>query len=132
MKTPHKHVFTLIAAATVLALSAGCEKKTTTTTTAPGTTNSTTTVTTTPSAERTMDKVGGAVGDAAITAKVKTALLADDSVKGLRIDVDTRDGIVSLTGTVDNPGNIERAATLAKAVDGVKSVDNKLTGTAPR
>jgi osmotically-inducible protein OsmY len=53
------------------------------------------------------------VVDAAITAKVKTALLADPDVKALRIDVDTRDGIVTLNGSVTNPSNVERVASIA-------------------
>ena len=60
------------------------------------------------------------------------AMLADADVKGMRIDVDTRNGVVTLTGTVDHARNIERAATLAKGVEGVKSVDHRLTGNGPR
>ena len=124
-----------IALAAVL-LASGCEKKRETVSTPAGTTT-TTTVTPTPSATQAanqtmssassaMNKAGEAIGDAAITAKVKTALLADADVKGLKVDVDTKDGVVTLTGNADNKANLERAATVAKGVEGVKSVENKL------
>jgi hyperosmotically inducible protein len=74
-----------------------------------------------------MNKAGDAAGDAAITGKVKTKLLADPDVKGLAIDVDTKDGVVTLNGSADKAGNVDKAVTIAKNTDGVKSVDNKLT-----
>jgi len=142
MKATQKHSPALIAVAVItLALSAGCEKKTTTAVTtpavtapavtAPETSTSTTTVTPTPGAERALNNAGDTLADAALTTKVKTALLADADVKGLRIDVDTRNSVVTLAGAVDNAGNMERAAALARGVEGVVSVDNRLT-LAPR
>lgn len=65
--------------------------------------------------------------DATITAKVKTALLADDQVKGLQIDVDTSDQVATLTGTAQDPGVRQRAEQLALQVDGVKSVRNNIS-----
>ncbi|MBA3508212.1 MAG: BON domain-containing protein, partial [Betaproteobacteria bacterium] len=91
MTSPQNHRLTVIAVtALVLALGAGCEKKTTTTgtapsTTPPATTSSTTTVTPAPSVDKAMTKTGDMVADSAITAKVKTAMLADSDVKGLQI-----------------------------------------------
>lgn len=132
MKARQWRLLTSLAmAASALALIAGCEKTTTTTGTAPGTTTTTTTVTPTPSVERALDKAGDALSDAAVTTKVKATMLADPDVKGLQIDVDTRNGAVTLNGAVDNARNIERAAALAKSVEGVKSVDNRLTVKAP-
>ena len=113
-----------------LALLAGCEKKTTTVDTPAGTT-STTTVSPTPAASQAVTRAGDAIADTAITAKVKTAFLADPDVKGLQVEVDTRDGVVTLSGTLDKAANVERAATLAKGIEGVKSVDNRLTVKAP-
>lgn len=78
-----------------------------------------------------VDKAGDTMGDAALTAKVKTALLADSDVKGLKIDVDTKDGVVTLSGEIDQKANVEKAETIAKGIDGVKSVDNRLTAKAP-
>jgi hyperosmotically inducible protein len=75
---------------------------------------------------RALDKAGDAIGDAAITAKVKSAFLADEAVKGLQIDVDTSNGVVTLTGTLDQRTHIERAESIAKRIDGVKSVQNRL------
>lgn len=129
MRTAKQSVLTLSAIALVTGgLLSGCEKKTTTTTTPTGTAT-TTTVSPTASAATTADRVGDAASDAALTAKVKTALLADDEVKGLRIDVDTRNGVVTLNGTADTAAHVSRAETVAKGVDGVKSVENKLTAT---
>jgi hypothetical protein len=71
-------------------------------------------------------KVTGAVEDSVITTKVKAALLADNQVKGTEIHVDTSNGVVQLSGTVDNKEQISKAESLAKNVEGVKSVDNKL------
>ncbi|HVF64749.1 MAG TPA: BON domain-containing protein [Casimicrobiaceae bacterium] len=105
---------------------AACEKQTTTTTTG-NTTTTTTTYKPAPGVTQAVDKATAATADAAITAKVKTALLADPEVKGLQINVDTRDGAVTLAGALDKAANIERAVTLARGVEGVKSVDNKLT-----
>lgn len=71
--------------------------------------------------------------DASLTTQVKTALLADPEMQALTINVDTRDGIVQLSGFVDSREQTEKAATIAAAVDGVRSVDNKLdlrTGSA--
>ena len=77
-------------------------------------------------ASRAADKAGAAVDDGAITAKVKTALLADPDVKGLMIDVDTKNGVVTLKGTADKPANRDRAVAIAKDTSGVKSVENQL------
>jgi hyperosmotically inducible protein len=103
-----------------------CDKKTTTTSTPAGTAT-TTTVTPSPSATTAVNTAGAAVSDSAVTAKVKTALLADDNVKGLKIDVDTSGGVVTLNGTADSQANMTKAQTIARGIEGVKSVENKLT-----
>ena len=72
------------------------------------------------------DKAGTAIDDSAITAKVKTALLADPDVKGLMIDVDTKNGVVTLKGTADKKVNRDRAVAIAKDTGGVKSVEDQL------
>jgi len=120
----------LVAAAAAAALSgsflAGCQQRTTTVDTPAGRT-STTTVAPNPTAAETMSRAGGVAGDAAITAKVKTALLADPDVKALQIDVDTHDGVVTLNGTADGRNNVDKAGQIAKGIDGVKSVENRMT-----
>ena len=72
-------------------------------------------------------KAGAVVGDSAITAKVKTAFMADPDVKALQIDVDTKDGVVALKGKVDGRTNVDKAVQIARGIEGVKSVDNQLT-----
>lgn len=69
---------------------------------------------------------GQYVDDKVITAKVKAALVEDPGVKALQIKVETYEGVVQLSGFVDNPDQITRAADIAKGVEGVKSVKNDL------
>ena len=70
--------------------------------------------------------IGTEIDDTAITTKVKTALLADDYVKGLDIKVETRKGVVQLSGYVDNQTQIDKAVAIAKGIKGVKHVYNKM------
>ena len=72
------------------------------------------------------DRAGNAAADATLTTKVKTKLLADERVGGLKIDVDSKDGVVTLTGTVATATEKNAAVALAKGTDGVKSVVDKL------
>ncbi len=73
------------------------------------------------------EKAGAAVSDAATTAAVNAKLVADSELSAIRIDVDTKDGVVTLNGPAPNAAAKERATTIAQAVDGVKSVNNHLT-----
>lgn len=70
--------------------------------------------------------VGTEIDDSAITTKVKTALLADGYVKGLDIKVETRKGVVQLSGYVDSQAQIDKAVAITKGIKGVKHVDNKM------
>ena len=72
-------------------------------------------------------KGGAAATDATITTKINLALVADDQLKALQINVDTKDGKVVLTGVAPDAGSRDRATAMAKAVDGVVDVDNRLT-----
>lgn len=74
---------------------------------------------------------GAYLGDSAITAKVKAAIVAEPDLSALEIKVNTSDGVVTLTGTVDTQQKIERAAQVAQTIDGVKTVDNQLSLKAP-
>lgn len=65
-------------------------------------------------------------GDAWITTKVKMALLTDEAVDGLDVDVDTFDGRVTLHGTVDSAVEKAEAETLARGIQGVTDVRNLL------
>ena len=69
----------------------------------------------------------GYAGDTAITSEVKAKLLADDIVPSRNVKVETNAGAVYLTGTVASAAQAERAAEIAKAVSGVKSVRNDLS-----
>lgn len=70
--------------------------------------------------------VKGYAGDTATTSEIKAKLLADDIVPSRKVKVETTDGVVQLSGTVDSQAQIDRAESIAKAVDGVKSVKNDL------
>jgi osmotically-inducible protein OsmY len=70
--------------------------------------------------------VGDTVDDATITAQVKTSLLNDPQVAGLRIDVDTFKGVVTLSGAVKSPAERDKAVTLARQVKGVSDVKSTL------
>jgi hyperosmotically inducible protein len=72
-------------------------------------------------------KAKDVTADASITAAVKTKLLADTKVGGLKIDVDTKDNVVTLTGNVKSAAERDEAVRLAKTTTGVKSVVSKLT-----
>jgi hyperosmotically inducible protein len=76
--------------------------------------------------EQAVQSVTTTATDMAITTKVKTALAADDQLSALKIEVDTVQGVVSLTGPAPSAEAAERATTLAKAVEGVTEVQNKL------
>jgi hyperosmotically inducible periplasmic protein len=67
------------------------------------------------------------VDDGAITMKVKVALAGDPRTKAHQVNVETREGVVQLSGFVDNSEAKSTAEELAKAVDNVKSVDNELS-----
>ncbi|UXY10336.1 molecular chaperone OsmY [Kosakonia sp. ML.JS2a] len=70
--------------------------------------------------------VKGYAGDTATTSEIKAKLLADDVVPSRKVKVETTDGVVQLSGTVDSQAQSERAESIAKAIDGVKSVKNDL------
>lgn len=70
--------------------------------------------------------VKGYAGDTAITSEVKAKLLADDIVPSRKVKVETTEGVVQLSGTVDSLAQSDRAESIAKAIDGVKSVKNDL------
>jgi osmotically-inducible protein OsmY len=68
------------------------------------------------------------ISDAAITAAVKTKLLADPTVGGLKIDVDTQNGVVTLTSDgMNSQAEIDSALGTARQTEGVKDVQNRMT-----
>jgi hyperosmotically inducible periplasmic protein len=76
--------------------------------------------------EQAVEAASDSATDLAITAKVKTALAADDQLSAVGINVDTDNAVVSLRGPAPTKEAAERATVLAQAVDGVSSVNNML------
>jgi hyperosmotically inducible protein len=72
------------------------------------------------------DKTATVAEDAAITAKVKAAILAEPGLKSLQINVDTNGATVTLSGNVDNADLRERAKQIASSTSGVKGVVDQL------
>ena len=70
--------------------------------------------------------VSATVDDAAITASVSAGLAKDPDLSAIKIDVDTKGGAVSLKGPAPTAAAKSRAEEIAKAVQGVKSVNNQL------
>ncbi len=62
------------------------------------------------------------VDDTWITTKVKSSLLADTDVSGLDIKVDTVNGVVTLSGQVDQQAQIAHAERIARGIKGVTDV----------
>jgi hyperosmotically inducible periplasmic protein len=71
--------------------------------------------------------VGTEIDDSVVTARVKSALLADPDVKSYGFKVETRKGEVQLSGFVDNQTLIDHAIVVVRGVAGVKSIDNKVS-----
>lgn len=66
------------------------------------------------------------VDDAALTARVKAALLDDEQVAGSRFDVNVYQANVTLGGVTDDPAEARRAEEIARSVSGVKSVKSTI------
>ncbi len=71
--------------------------------------------------------VSGKVADAVITTEINAELAKDSRLSALKINVDTVEGKVSLSGSAPDAESKARATQLAEAVKGVASVDNQLT-----
>lgn len=69
---------------------------------------------------------GEYIDDTVITAKVKAAIMGDESLKVMEINVETFKGVVQLSGFVKSPADIDRAVDVARNVKGVKSVKNDI------
>ena len=75
---------------------------------------------------RTHESTGEYVDDSVITTKVKSLLANDDFLKSFQISVESRKGIVQMSGFVDSQKTVDKAGQIARGVDGVKSVRNDL------
>jgi osmotically-inducible protein OsmY len=69
---------------------------------------------------------GQYVDDTAISTKVKAQFVRDPVVKASQVNVETMQGVVQLSGFVDTPQEAERAAQLARNVEGVRGVRNDI------
>ena len=72
------------------------------------------------------DATRRAINDGALTSKIKAKMALDDSVKALQIDVDTKAGVVTLTGAVRSEAERQRAVALARETQGVTQVVDRL------
>ena len=124
MNTRQRMTLLAVALASTGLLAAGCGERSTE---KVSSTVDRTTTTIAANTEQAANKATGMVGDAAITGQVKAAMIAEPGLKSMQIDVDTKNGIVTLTGAVDSAANKDRAVQLAQNVSGVLSVVDNMT-----
>lgn len=72
------------------------------------------------------------VNDSWITTKVKADLLVTEETKGLDINVTTTNGVVTLSGKLDNAMQVDKAVAVARGIRGVVSVDATTLTVKPR
>jgi osmotically-inducible protein OsmY len=72
------------------------------------------------------ESTGEYIDDSVITTKIKTKLATDDFLKSFQIGVESRKGIVQLSGFVNSQDAVDKAGKIASGVEGVKSVKNNL------
>ncbi|MEO8020687.1 BON domain-containing protein [Polaromonas sp.] len=73
--------------------------------------------------------VGEKIDDMTITAKVSGNLAQDPDLSAIKINVDTKDGVVTLNGPAPTAAAKDKATAIAKGVQGVSSVNNQLMVT---
>ncbi|MCA1766679.1 MAG: BON domain-containing protein [Idiomarina sp.] len=76
--------------------------------------------------EEKAEEAGEYVDDAVITTKVKAVIFEDDNLSSMDINVETNNGIVQLSGFVENEADIDTAENLAATVKGVKDIENDI------
>jgi osmotically-inducible protein OsmY len=72
------------------------------------------------------ESTGEYIDDSVITTKIKAQLAADDFLKSFQIGVESRKGIVQLSGFVNSQNAVDKAGQIARGVKGVISVKNDL------
>jgi hyperosmotically inducible periplasmic protein len=77
-------------------------------------------------AARAAQRVDETLAEAALTTKIKAKIALDDTVKSSDVHVHTKDGVVTLTGTVSSEAKQERILQLARETSGVQSVVNEI------
>lgn len=75
---------------------------------------------------KTVGSVMGTADDLAITASVSAGFAKDADLSAIKIDVDTKNGNVTLTGPAPTAAARDKASTIAKSIKGVNAVDNQL------
>lgn len=78
------------------------------------------------SSTSTRESTGEYIDSSALTAKVKSALIKDETVRARDVEVETFRGTVQLSGFVDTEAQKERATAIARSVQGVRDVKNNL------
>ena len=73
------------------------------------------------------ETIGEKTDDAVITSKVKMELMGNRGTSAMRTEVDTSNGVVTLSGMAKNTAEKELATQIAKKVKGVKKVNNQMT-----
>ncbi len=74
----------------------------------------------------TQEGTGEYIDNSVITAKVKTAIFNEPTLKSLEINVETFKGVVQLSGFVNSQADIDKAVEIVRQVKGVKSVKNDM------
>lgn len=74
--------------------------------------------------------MGEKIDDAVITTSVNASLAKDPDLSAIKINVDTKDGVVTLNGPAPTAAAKDKATDLAKQVKGVASVNNQLVVSA--
>lgn len=124
MNTTQRTSLTVALVAGIALLGAGCSDRDSTKTTAAP--QKSPTATSTMPADGATKRVGAAFEDSFITTSVKSAVLAEPGLSALKIEVDTKDGVVTLSGTVNSPELKSRATQIAQNTNGVRSVIDNL------
>ena len=73
------------------------------------------------------DRVEKEISDTWITTKVQAMYFLDRDVKGMQIDVATKGGVVTLSGTVASDATRQKAIADAHSIEGVRQVVDKLS-----
>ena len=76
-----------------------------------------------------VSSTGEVINDGWITTKLKSKMVTADELEGSSIDVDTKNNVVTLSGTVKSESMREAALRVARSTDGVKRVIDKMTVT---
>jgi osmotically-inducible protein OsmY len=77
-------------------------------------------------AKTVVERTEEAVGNASLTAKIKSKMALDDSVKAININVNTDGSVVTLAGSVGSEAERKRAVQLARETAGVTAVIDRM------